>query len=259
VTSTRYTVRALCVGRMEVPGPQVFWMDAWEDWLPLSFTVLLVQGHGVNALVNTGPPADLRSLNAHIQSLLGPRAEFLVNEGDELPAQLERLGVASGDVTHVLLTPLQLYATSGVPLFPNASICLSRRGWIAFNTIQDHPHDSRHSMFLPEVLHYIVCEAWERVRLVEDEDQIAPGLRAWWAGVHHRASMAIEIDTARGVLIASDAFFYRENVLENRPLGIGESLQEALDCYARVRRTADVIAPLYDPKLYDSADGGVIA
>jgi glyoxylase-like metal-dependent hydrolase (beta-lactamase superfamily II) len=244
---------------MDVPGPQIFWMDAWDEWLPLSFTVLLVRGHGVTALVNTGPPDDLAPLNDHIRSMLGDRAVFRRGDEQRLPAQLERLGLRPDDVTHVLLTPLQLYATSGVPLFPNAAICLSKRGWVAFNTTQDHPHDSRNSMFLPEVLRHIVCDAWDRVRLVEDEDEIAPGLRAWWTGVHHRASIAIEIDTAKGVLVASDAFFYRENVLENRLLGIGESLQEALDCYARVRRTADVIVPLYDPALYRAAEGGVIA
>jgi hypothetical protein len=252
-------VRALRVGRMEVPGPQVFWMDAWDTWLPLVFTVLLIEGPGVVALVNSGPPDDLTPLNAHIRSMLGARAEFVREPQEPITEQLQHLGIGLADVTHVIATPLQLYATSGIPLFPNASICLSKRGWIAFNTTHDHPHDARASMFLPQVLHHVVCEAWERVRLLEDEDEIAPGLRCWWAGVHHRASLAVEIDTPVGVVIASDAFFYLENVRDNRPLGIGESLAEALTCYERVRRVADVIVPLNDPKVFDLHPSGVIA
>jgi hypothetical protein len=252
-----YSIRALPVGRMDVPGPQVFWMDAWDTWLPLRFTVLLVQGNGVTALVNSGPPDDLGPLNAHIRSVLGPRAEFVRDE--RLVPQLERAGVAPDEVTHIVLTPLQLYSTSGIGSFPNASICISKRGWVAFNTVRDHPHDVRESMFLPEVLRHVVGEAWPRVRLLEDEDELAPGLRVWWAGVHHRASVALEIDTAAGVAVASDAFFYRENVLENRPLGIGESLQEAIDCYARVRRVADLVVPLYDPKLFETFADGIVA
>ena len=259
MSGNRYAVRALRVGRMEVPGPQVFWMDAWDDWLPLAFSVVLVEGPGVLALVNTGPPDDLTPLNEHIRSMLGARAEFVREPGEAILAHLQRLGIAAEDVTHVILTPLQLYATSGIPLFPNASICISKRGWIAFNTTHDHPHDARASMFLPEVLRHIVCDAWERVRLLEDEDELAPGLRCWWAGVHHRASVAVEIETARGVVVASDAFFYLENVRDNRPLGIGESLAEALSCYERVRNVADVVVPLYDPKLYDIHPDGVVA
>jgi hypothetical protein len=38
-----------------------------------------------------------------------------------------------------------------------------------------------------------------------------------------------------------------ENVIRDHPIGICENLQEALVAYERVRRSADVIVPLYDP------------
>jgi hypothetical protein len=104
-----------------------------------------------------------------------------------------------------------------------------------------------------------VTEAWDRVRLLGDEDEIVPGLRTWWAGTHHRASMAVEIDTTAGVAVVSDAFFYQENVLENRPLGISESLEEGLACYARTRRVADHVLPLTDPRLVEQYPEGVVA
>jgi glyoxylase-like metal-dependent hydrolase (beta-lactamase superfamily II) len=104
----------------------------------------------------------------------------------------------------------------------------------------------------------LVTEGWDRVRLLNDEDQIAPGLRTWWCGGHHRASLAVEVETPEGVVIASDAFFYYENVEKDRPLGINESLQEIQSAYARARQ-ADHLLPLYDPKVYERYTGGVIS
>jgi hypothetical protein len=139
--------------------------------------------------------------------------------------------------------------------YQNATICLSKRGWTFFHETQNHPHDARWATFSKEVLHHLVIDAWDRVRLLEDEDQIAPGLRTWWAGTHHRATTAIEIETDEGVGIASDAYFYLENVTENRPLGISESMAEALTCYERVRATASHILPLTDPRLPELCPG----
>lgn len=257
--ASTYSVRALEVGRMDVPGPQVFWMSDWDRWLTLGFHVLLIEGPGICALVNSGPPADLAPLNAHVQSVLGERAVFRPSQAGRLTDQLARLGVGPEDVTHLILTPFTLYTTGGISGFPNAAICLSRTGWLFFHSTHDHPHDVRHATLPAEVLRYLVVDAWERVRLLGDEEEIAPGLRAWWAGAHHRASIAVEIDTGEGVAIASDAFFYLENVTENRVLGISESMQEALDCYARVRASADHILPLTDPRLLDRYPDGLAA
>jgi hypothetical protein len=247
------------MGRIAVPGPQVFWMSEWGRWLPLAFHVLLIEGPGVRALVNTGPPDDVTAWNRHVQSVLGERSVFRRGDGQHIVAQLASLGLRPQDVTHVIVTPFTLYSTSGIPLFTNAQLCLSRRGWLHFHSTHDHPHDVRWATLSPEVLVHLVVDAWERVRLLDDEDEVLPGLRTWWAGTHHRASIAVEVDTDVGVVLASDAFFYLENVTDGRPLGIGESLEEGLACYARVRRTADHVLPLTDPRLLDRYPGGVVA
>jgi hypothetical protein len=248
VTAT-HAIRTFEVGTMDVPGPQVFWMSEWDRWLRLSFQVLAISGPNTIALVNTGPPADLSSLNSHVQSVLGPRAVFRPSAAGSLLEQLQGAGIKPAAVTHVLLTPFTLYTTGGLQLFPNSQICVSKTGWVFFHTTHDHPHDVRHTTLPPDVLAYLVGDAWDRVRLLEDEDQVAPGLRTWWAGTHHRASIAVEVDTSEGTAIASDAFFYLENVTENRMLGIGESIAEGLACYARTRASADHVLPLTDPRV----------
>jgi len=251
-------VTVLKVGAVEVPGPEVFWMSEWDRWLPLSINVCLVRGDGVTALVNTGAPDDLTAINAGWTAVLGERATYRRTDDERLLAQLERLGVAPEDVTHVLVTPFQLYSTAGIPHFSGAEICLSRRGWVHFHTTHAHPHDARWESISRDVLVHLVTDAWERVRLLEDEDEVVPGMRTWWAGTHHRASIAVEVDTADGTVVASDAFFYYENVEDGRPLGIGENMYEGIACYERTRAAADHIVPLYDPRVFERYPGGVI-
>lgn len=254
-----YGVRAFCVGRTEVPGPEVFWMAAWDEWCALSFNVVLIRGPGHTILVNTGPPADVAPIDRVWRSRLGDRAAFVRGEEDDLVRQLAGVGVGADEVTHVIVTPFQLYSTGGIPRFPRAQICLSRRGWVHFHTTHEHPHDRRWSSFSPEVVAHLVTDAWDRVRLLEDEDEIAAGVRTWWAGVHHRASVAVEVDSADGVVVASDAFFHFANVERDRILGINESLEEGVACYARARRVADHLLPLYEPRVFERYPGGIVA
>lgn len=255
---TKYSVQILPVGRGDVPGPELFWMGSWEHWHTLLFQTVLIRGDGVVALVNTGPARDLAPMNAHWATVLGERAAMRREPDEFITDQLAKHGVAPEDVTHVVLTPLQLYTVSNVPLFSNAEICVAKRGWVHFHTTHTHPHDNRATSLPDDILVHLVTDAWPRVRLLEDEDELAPGLRTWWSGVHHRASVVVEADTDRGVAAISDSFFVLDNVEKNIPIGINENMYEAISTYARVRTTADLIVPLYDVgNLERFADGRV--
>lgn len=251
-------LRLLEVGRADVPGPELFWMAEFDRWFELAFQVGLVRGDGICALINTGPAEDLGPMNDHWVTVLGERAPMRRAEGQFLPVQLDRLGLTVEDVTHVILTPLQLYTVGNVLAFANAEICLSRRGWVHFHTTHTHPHDNRATSIPDDLLVRLVTDLWPRVRLMDDSDEIVPGLRTWSCGVHHRASMVIEVDTSAGMAAVSDAFFYRENVEQLIPIGINESMEEAITTYQRVKGTADLIIPLYDPKNFDLYPDGVV-
>jgi len=138
-----FGVRSVKVGEVEVPGPELFWMSAWDVWYPLFFQVVLIQGQGVTALVNTGPPSDLNPINVLWRQQLGSRAELRRAPEEEIVPALSAVGVRPEDVTHIILTPFQLYTTGNVPLFTNAEICVSKKGWIHYHTTHDHPHDAR--------------------------------------------------------------------------------------------------------------------
>lgn len=254
-----YEVSTMAVGESIIPGPELFWMNNFDEWFPLTFQSVLIRGNGVVAIVNTGPAADLEPMNAGWASFLGEKARMARGDGEFIIDQLATHGVKPDDVTHVILTPLQLYTVSNVLAFPNAQICIARRGWVHFHTTHDHPHDNRATSIPDEILTELVTTAWPRVRLLEDEDEIAPGLRTWWSGGHHRASIVVETDTNKGVVAISDSFFYASNVVDGIPLGINENMYEILACYERVRRTADIILPLYDPANFERHPTGRVA
>ena len=53
-----YAVRVLNGGTSLIRGPEVFWMSAWDEMLPLAFNMTLAVGGDIVALVNTAPPDD---------------------------------------------------------------------------------------------------------------------------------------------------------------------------------------------------------
>ena len=61
---SQYAVRSLSVGTFEEPGPAVFWMRRWDEWISLRLQLLLIEGHGRTILVNTALPDDLGPLRA---------------------------------------------------------------------------------------------------------------------------------------------------------------------------------------------------
>jgi hypothetical protein len=244
-----YVIDVLKMGEAEVPGPEVYWMSHWDHWETLFFQMALIRGEGCTAIVNTGPPADLTEINSVWSKFAGSRCQLRRKE-DETPTKaLAHMSVDPKDVDFVFLTPLQAYATGNIHLFPNAKICLSRRGWIEDIVAPlPHLHVPRRLCISDAVLKYLLFEAWDRVRLLDDEEEILPGIRCWWAGTHHRSSVVYSIDTAAGTVMIGDCAFKYQN-LEGHPLGIAESLMEGERAYRRIRSEAAIFLPLYDPEI----------
>jgi glyoxylase-like metal-dependent hydrolase (beta-lactamase superfamily II) len=97
------------------------------------------------------------------------------------------------------------------------------------------------------------------LRLLADEEEVQPGIRVFWAGVHHRSSLAIAIDTAKGTVIVTDCFFKYGNIEAGRYLGVMESMMEADATWSRIRKQADICASIYDPEVFVRFPGGLIA
>jgi len=242
------------------PGFEIYWMDMQAPPEPLALVSLVIRAGEHVVMLNCGPdPAQLPPPPAG--DPMETRQHVLEsNPGEHLENALATLGLAPPDITHVICTPFQIYALGNLLKLTNAEICLSRTGWIDFHAPRwkEHPHDKRWSCIPEEVLVGLVTHAWPRVRLVEDEE-IVPGVETFWTGVHHRASLAVKIASQVGTIIAGDAFMRIDNITRRHPIGINESMEEALTAYDRIAREADIIVPLYDPGVWDRHPGGRIA
>jgi glyoxylase-like metal-dependent hydrolase (beta-lactamase superfamily II) len=256
-----FRVDAVKLGQWDwAPGFEMFWMEPNAPDEPLALISVIVRGNGTTIVVNTGPDPDFLPTMNERWANFDPRHRLRIEDDQQLEPALARVGVRLEDVDHVVVTPFQVYAIGNVLRFPRAEICLSRRGWIDFHAPRwrEHPHDFRPFCIPDTVLVGLVTEAWPRVRLVEDEE-IVPGVSVFWTGGHHRSSLAVKVQTAHGIVIASDSFFRYENVTENRPLGINESMDETLVAYDRIRREGDLLIPLYDPRVFDRHPNGRVA
>ncbi len=259
--TTRYDVQVLKVGECDVMGPEVYWMDRWTDWETLYFYMVVIRNAEHTIVINSGPPRDLTALNQRWSGGFGERGKLRRTEAELPERALASVGVKPEDVDYLLVTPLQAYATANIPMFKNATICISKRGWIEDYHAPKFPmHVPREFRVPNEVMTYLVTEANARVRLLEDEDEIVPGVTAFWAGAHHRSSMVYAARTSRGTVMVTDCCFKYGNIEGDRhPLGIAESLEEFYAATARMRREGDIIIPLYDPEVLTRYPEGVIA
>ncbi len=257
-----YRVRVAKVASLgQVPGPEVFWMGRFGEWLPLDIHVGLIEGGDRVVLVNSGPPLDLvDAMNAVWRDELGDAAHLAPTHPDGIVGVLAAWGISPQQVTDVVVTPLQAYAIGGVDRFPNATVAMSRRGWV--DLFAPPQFDPRRRMAVPDrLLRYLLEDAWfeRRVRLLEDEDEVAPGIRTWWAGTHHRSSLAVEVDADGGLVTFSDVAFYYENLERDWPLGIQESMAECRTAYRRIRASGARFVSLYDPATPTRYPGGLVA
>jgi glyoxylase-like metal-dependent hydrolase (beta-lactamase superfamily II) len=257
----KFSVQAFNTGTCWVPGPEVYWMEAWNTLEELNVLIYLIRGNGHNLLINTGPPQDLGVLNKAWLDFFGFEQAQIVRSEDQLPQNILRSqGLTPDDISMVLVTPLQLYATANIPMFRNAMIAISRRGWIEdFQAPFYHLHVPRHLRVPSDVNQYLQNEGWEKLRLLADEEEVLPGIRVFWAGVHHRSSMAVSVDTERGKVIITDAFFKYGNIESGRYLGVMESMMEADSAWARIRREADLYASIYDPEVFKRYPNGILS
>jgi glyoxylase-like metal-dependent hydrolase (beta-lactamase superfamily II) len=199
-------------------------------------------------------------LNERWSSGFGERGKLVRQESERPVEALATLGIKPEDVTHVLITPIQIYATANIQLFRNAEICISKRGWIEDFHAEKFPmHVPREFRISNETLQYLMFEGHEKVRLLRDEDEVIPGIRCFWTGVHHRSSMCYVIETEKARVGVSDCLFKYENLEAGEPLGIQESLEEYHIACKRIERETHIFIPLYEPEVLKRHPQGRVA
>jgi len=254
-----FTIVACKVGQCELPGPIVFRTSPPDDWYLLYFYMIVIRGLGKTLILNPGLPDDLSEMNRVWTEIAGERCRVRRSEDERTDVVLRNLGIEPDNVHFVLLTPFKAYAIGNLDRFPNATVCLSQRGWTEQYLARRYPSDSD-PLAVPEATFDRLQQGEPNpVKLLRDEDDILPGIRAFRVGVRDRSSMAYVVNTSNGRVVLSDCCFKYENIEQPHPTGVADSLEDCLNAYTRMRSEGSTIVPLYDPAVLERFPDGRIA
>lgn len=216
--------------------------DLHEGGMPMAYFVWLIRGNGRTILVDTGFNRDAAAQR---------RRDFIRCPTESLAA----LGVAPGDVSDIIITHLHYDHAGNAPLFPNARFHLQEQE-MQGATGPDMRHKvCRHAYEVEDVVHMVRQNFRERVRFVNGDAPVAPGISLHLVGGHTRGLQIVRVNTAQGWLVlASDAVHYYANVVKAMPFpGVVDvpALIEAGERALSLADHGDLVIPGHDPLVLD--------
>ena len=257
---TSYSIKAIKYCEQSVPGPQMFHMARWDEWLVADFFFFILRrDDGAVMLIDTGV-RDVDEIQPIVVAGVGHQGRFRMDMASQnIPLLLRKEGIDPADVQVVFLTHLHYDHCSNAQLFPNARFVVSRSG---FHLTLDPPHRALCPaiLFPRDVLAYFVDEARDRLILAGDEaPEIVPGIGAFYIGGHTLCSQAITVQTRQGpAVFPGDTVFYYENLERDHPVGSAVDIAQCYRAMERIRRSAGIVVPPHDPELLRRFPDGVI-
>lgn len=250
-----YQIQILLCGQTVTPGPQFFYLADYGKRYETNCYCWLVRGEGRTILVDCGL-RDLAEVNAHRPADAPWRWG---RAGGPLPDVLGRYGVAPEDVDTLVVTHLHYDHCSNIGMFRNARLLIGRREW-EFVTNPPHPRLLSRPAYPTDVYDWLAQAARDRVVLMEDEHEVAPGLRAFWVGGHSLGLMAVQVPLASGrrAVIGSDAVCMYANLERNIPPGFQLNLADAYHALDKIRAAGEVVLPGHDPVALERHEGGLV-
>jgi glyoxylase-like metal-dependent hydrolase (beta-lactamase superfamily II) len=168
-------------------------------------------------------------------------------------AMVERAGVMPADVPLALVTHLHYDHWAGHTLFPNAEFWIQREE-VAFWTGRHAGAPAfRGSANVPSLEHLVTLNYAQRIRIVEGEREVLPGIRVHRVGGHTAGLQIVTVETARGpVVLTSDASHFYRNVETRQPVQIITNLPEMLEAFETIHELAGpqkLIVAGHDPQV----------
>jgi N-acyl homoserine lactone hydrolase len=255
-----YSVKAIKYCEQMVPGPQMFHMARWGEWMVADFLIFLLRGSdGSIGLVDTGV-RDVNEIQPSVVAGVGEVGRFRMDMATQnILILLQQEGVDPADVNFVALTHLHYDHSSNVGLFPNARFVVSRSGW-HLTLDPPNPHLAPHPLFPRDVIGHLAGEARDRLILADDEaPEVLPGIGAVYLGGHTMCSQAITVHTRQGLAVfPGDTVFYYENLAKNHPVGSAVSIVECYQAMERIREIGGILVPPHDPLLLERYPDGIV-
>jgi glyoxylase-like metal-dependent hydrolase (beta-lactamase superfamily II) len=152
---------------------------------------------------------------------------------------LRELGIAPGSVAQIVVTHLHYDHVGNLLAFPDAELLLHERE-LDFWCGPDGVSAAHSAPIEREEIDYVASAHRDgRVRLLDDDGEVAKGVHAVRVGGHSPGQLILVVDGRSGpVLLASDAVHYYEELERGWPFEIVVDLEEMVTGYETVKRLA---------------------
>jgi glyoxylase-like metal-dependent hydrolase (beta-lactamase superfamily II) len=247
-----YQVYALKYAERDTKQCQFFFREPSQETLTLHFYLWVILGGPHPVVLDTG----FTARDAQVRE-----ARHWVSPAE----MLARVGVSAAEVPVALISHLHWDHWDGYRFFPGAQFWIQREE-VAFWTGFAGNYDTYRQSVEAEALADLVRLNYAgRVKLIEGEVEVLPGIRAHWVGGHTAGLQMVSVPTARGpVVLASDASHFYRNVERRDPVQIITSLPQMLRGFERIDELAGstrLVVTGHDPEVarrFDEVEPGII-
>lgn len=235
-----YEVLAVEYARTDRPSREfyLFSPDPHDGPRTIAYYLWVVRNESRTVVVDLG--FDRRSGEA--------RGRKLIREPIEA---LAAVGVAADQIDTVILTHMHYDHAGHAPAFPNAEFVVQERE-IAYCTGKAMRYPPlRRSFDVEHVTDVIRANFNSRVRFVDGDKEILPGISVHLVGGHSGGLQVVRVETADGPLVvASDAAHFYDLLTEDNPFTVIVSLPEMCAGWERIFELGAAtgrVVPGHDP------------
>jgi glyoxylase-like metal-dependent hydrolase (beta-lactamase superfamily II) len=243
MSTPEYEVFAIKYGDVNVPGHYATILEDPNDphttsGRTLTYYVWLIRGNGRNIMLDCG-------FDHECGAKRGRKIDRLPDE------EIAKLGTTADQIDTVIVSHLHYDHAGNFGLFPNAEF-LIQDAEIAFATSRYMRYPAvRRPFEADHVCELIQLNFGERVRYIDGDAEIAPGITVHHLPGHAHGQMGAQVNTKRGrVFLASDVAHFYDNVWKRNPFSILQHIPEYCDSHDKMIRMAespDHIVPGHDP------------
>ena len=247
-----YQIYALKYAERDTKQCTFFFREPSQDTLTLHFYLWVILGGPYPIVLDTGVSA------ADAQRR---EARKWVSPAD----MLARVGVKAAEVPVALISHLHWDHWDGYQFFPGARFWVQREEmafWTGFGGQHAHYRFFAEAEPLADL---VKLNYAGRVRLVEGETPVLPGITAHLIGGHTAGLQVVSVETAKGtVVLTSDASHFYRNIERRDPVQIITNLPQMLQGFERIDELAGSPARVvtgHDPevaKRFDEVEPGII-
>ena len=166
---------------------------------------------------------------------------------------LARLGIDPKEVKLLVLTHAHYDHAGNLGLYPNAKIVMSRKEFEFWGTDMGKRPQYGHHIDPLDIERIQALHREGRITLLDTpQNTLIPGIELYELGGHTPGQMAVVVEMPEGpVILASDAIHYYDELEQDRPFAVLDSLADMYRGYERIRewlqRPGAVVIPGHDP------------